>query len=48
MTIIEELYNKKVNSNKFKPKVMMYSRTYLSFSLEEDVEKGFIKYKEGY
>ena len=48
MEIIEELYNKKINSNNFQPKVMVYSRTYLSFSLNENVAKGFIRHKEGH
>ena len=49
MEIIEELYNKtKGNSNNFQPKVMVYSRTYLSFSLNENVAKGFIRHKEGH
>ena len=48
MEIIEELYNKKGNSNNFQSKVLIYSRTFLSFSLNEDIAKKFIKNKEGY
>ena len=46
MKKIKELYNKKGNSNNFIPKVMMYSRTYLSFSSEEMVAKKFQKKKK--
>ena len=45
MEIIEELYNKKGNSNNFQPKVLIYSRTFLSFSLNEDIAKKFIRNK---
>ena len=48
MKNIEELYNKKVNTNNFQPKVMMYSRIFLSFSLNENVAKKYIKSQEGY
>ncbi len=48
MEKIKEFYNKKGNSKDCENKVMIFSRTYLSFSLNEDTALGFIKYKEGY
>ena len=36
------------NTDNFKPKVLIYSRSFLSFSLNEEIAKKFIRYKDGF